>query len=74
MLTENSVDKTFKDNQGNNILIFKQCLNCCHGVRYYGYIEYDPSDNFFAYNSKGQRLDHKGRVSKDSSFDLILGD
>ena len=74
MLTNQSVGQTFLDNSGNFINIFKGCLTCCNGVRYYGHIENDPSDNFFAYNSQGQRLDHKGRVSKDISFDLILGD
>lgn len=74
MLTNQSVGQTFLDNSGNLIEIFKICLTCCSGTRYYGCIETDPSDNFFTYNSKGQRLDHKGRVSKDTSFDLILGD
>lgn len=70
MLSDQSIDKTYKDNQGNDILIFKQCLICCNGVRYYGYIEGDTSDNFYAYNSQGMRLDHKGRaISKGS---LIL--
>lgn len=72
MLTNQSVGQTFLDNSGNLINIFKECTTCCNGVRYYGTIESDPSDNFFAYNSQGQRLDHKGRVSKGSSFDLIL--
>ena len=74
MLTNQSVGQTFLDNSGNPINIFKECLACCSGVRYYGCIESDSSDNFFAYNQQGQRLDHKGRVSKDISFDLILGD
>jgi len=72
MLTNQSVGLTFLDNSGNPINIFKECTTCCNGVRYYGHIENDPSDNFFAYNSKGQRLDHKGRVSKDNNFNLIL--
>lgn len=72
MLTEQSIDQIYKDNQGMDILIFKQCLACCTGVKYYGYILNDPSDNFFAYNANGQRLDHKGNAVIKGS--LILGD
>lgn len=72
MLSSDSVGSIFLDFSGNSINIFKECLTCCTGVRYYGHIESDLSDNFFAYNSQGQRLDHKGRVSKDSNLNLIL--
>lgn len=74
MLTKESVGKIFKDNQGNDIFIFKECNTCCRGVRYYGTIENDPSDNFFAYNQQGIRLDHRGNPSKDKSTYLILGE
>lgn len=70
MLSEQSIDKIYKDNQGNTILIFKVCYTCCSGVRYYGYIEGDTSDNFYAYNSQGSRLDHKGAAISEGS--LIL--
>lgn len=70
MLSEQSIDKIYKDNQGKDILIFKVCYTCCSGVRYFGHIENDPSDNFYAYNSQGKRLDHKGRAISEGS--LIL--
>lgn len=72
MLSSDSVGLTFQDQSGNSINIFKECSKCCQGVIYYGCIENDPSDNFFAYNSQGKRLDHKGKVSKDTSINLIL--
>lgn len=72
ILTENSVGLIFSDKSGNLIEIFKICLTCCQGVIYYGCIENDPSDNYFAYNKQGQKLDHKGKVSKDTSLNLIL--
>lgn len=70
MLSEQSIDQTYKDNQGNDILIFKECYTCCNGSRFFGYIENDPSDNFFAYNKLGQRLNHRGEVQNEGS--LIL--
>ena len=60
MLTSQSVGKIFKDNQGNTIEIFKECFTCCKGTRYYGSILNDSSDNYFAYDMQGNRLDHKG--------------
>lgn len=72
MLSSDSIGSTFLDFSGNSINIFKECSTCCQGVIYYGCIENDPSDNFFAYNKQGKRLDHKGKVLKDTSFNLIL--
>lgn len=72
MLSSDLVGSTFLDFSGNSINIFKECSTCCQGVIYYGCIESDPSDNYFAYNSQGYRLDHKGKVSKDTSLNLIL--
>lgn len=72
ILSYDSVGSTFKDQSGNFINIFKECSTCCQGVIYYGCIENDPSDNYFAYNKQGQRLGHKGKVSLDTSLNLIL--
>lgn len=72
MLSSSSVGHNFLDSSGNSINIFKKCTTCCTGIRYYGCIENDTSDNFFAYNLLGQRLDHKGKVSKDTTLHLIL--
>lgn len=70
MLSPVSIDKTYKDNQGNLILIFKECSTCCSGVKYYGYIEGDPSDSYFAYNQEGLRYNHKGEITLEGK--LIL--
>lgn len=68
MLSPASIDKIYKDNQGNLILIFKECLTCCNGVKYYGYIEGDPSDSYFAYNQEGLRYNHKGEVTLEGKL------
>lgn len=69
-LTSDSIGAVFTDGTGNFIEIFKECTTCCNGVKYYGYIEGDPSDSYFAYNQEGLRYNHKGEITLEGK--LIL--
>lgn len=59
----------FKDQNGNTYKFLKVVEGCCH-YPYYLFLEID-TNNSYAYNKKGDRLDHNLNVIKDYSSRII---
>lgn len=67
-LTEQSLNKFYKDTEGNEYLVLQEVKSCCR-MTYYLLNEVGTS-NEYAYDSAGRRLDHRFKVDVDSKFNL----
>ena len=70
MLTKESILQFFFDKSNNEYICMEYVEPCCH-TPYYLLKEFNGI-NVYAYNAKGERLDHKLKVVIDSSFNIVF--